>query len=185
MNVYAGQETRCELCNRFYLIQRPLRYKGKWRTKVKIRFDIISWLIVVGLSSVLSLGCKDQPGTTETTSSSSTKSQLPVDVPRQDVFVVDQIFRYSIVENFNLWMPGPPSPTRQGLIMDTLWYIDQETGEQINALASQAPVYNEDFTQMTVKLRPSVYWSDGVEFTADDLVFTCLLYTSPSPRDRG
>lgn len=139
---------------------------------MKIRFDIISWLIVVGLSSVLSLGCKDQPGTTETTSSSSTKSQLPVDVPRQDVFVVDQIFRYSIVENFNLWMPGPPSPTRQGLIMDTLWYIDQETGEPINALASQPPIYNKDFTQMTVKLRSGIYWSDGVEFTADDLVFT-------------
>ena len=25
---------------------------------------------------------------------------------------------------------------------------------------------------MTVKLRPGIYWSDGVEFTADDVVFT-------------
>ena len=69
-------------------------------------------------------------------------------------------------------MPGPPSPTRQGLIMDSLWYIDQETGEWINSLALKPPTYNDDFTQMTVTLRPGIYWSDGVEFTADDLVFT-------------
>src|ERR1044071_5583669 len=55
-------------------------------------------------------------------------SQLPVSVPRNQVYVVDQIFRYSVANNFNLFVPGgPPSPTRQGLVMDTLWYIDQES----------------------------------------------------------
>ena len=29
-----------------------------------------------------------------------------------------------------------------------------------------------DFTQMTVKLRKGIFWSDGVEFTADDLIYT-------------
>src|SRR5690606_25129558 len=32
--------------------------------------------------------------------------------------------------------------------------------------------YNEDFTSMTVHLREGVFWSDGVEFSADDVVFT-------------
>ena len=41
-----------------------------------------------------------------------------------------------------------------------------------NSLASEPPIYNDDFTEMTVKLRPGIYWSDGVEFTADDVVFT-------------
>ncbi|MDY6895027.1 MAG: ABC transporter substrate-binding protein, partial [Thermotogota bacterium] len=58
------------------------------------------------------------------------------------------------------------------LLLDALWYADPQTGEWINALAAQEPVYNEDFTQITIKLREGIYWSDGVPFTADDVVFT-------------
>ena len=134
----------------------------------RLRFIILS--VLIGINIILLTACKDRSNTTESTPSS--KSQLPVDLPRQDIFAVDQIFRYNVVENFNLWMPNIPSPTRQGLIMDSLWYIDQETGNKINALSTEPPTYNKDFTQMTVKLRSGVYWSDGVEFTADDLVFT-------------
>jgi peptide/nickel transport system substrate-binding protein len=100
-------------------------------------------------------------------------SQLPVSVPRNQVYVVDQIFRYSVANNFNLFVPGgPPSPTRQGLVFDTLWYLDQYSGDWINSLASDKPVYANGNTQMTVTLRPGVMWSDGVEFSADDVVFT-------------
>ncbi|MDY0091971.1 MAG: ABC transporter substrate-binding protein [Candidatus Vecturithrix sp.] len=99
-------------------------------------------------------------------------AQLPEDVPRSETLIVDQIFRYGTPNNFNLWVPSGTTPTRQGLFVDTLWYIDQQTGEWINALAESAPVYNEDFTEMTVKLRQGILWSDGVEFTADDVVFT-------------
>ena len=57
-------------------------------------------------------------------------SQLPVSVPRNQVYVADQIFRYSVANNFNLFVPnGPPNPTRQGLVYDTLWYLDQNSGE--------------------------------------------------------
>jgi peptide/nickel transport system substrate-binding protein len=100
-------------------------------------------------------------------------SGLPITVPREQVYVVDQIFRYSVANNFNLFVPGgPPSPTRQGLVMDSLWYIDQDSGEWINSLASDRPTYNADSTQMTVPIRRGVMWSDGVEFTADDVAFT-------------
>src|SRR5713226_715916 len=98
---------------------------------------------------------------------------LPISVPREQVYVVDQIFRYSVANNFNLFVPGgPPSPTRQGLVFDNLWYIDQDSGEWINSLASGRPTYNADNTQLTIPLRQGVMWSDGVEFSSDDVVFT-------------
>ena len=100
-------------------------------------------------------------------------SGLPVSVPREQVYVVDQIFRYSVANNFNMFVPGgPPMPTRQGLVMDNLWYIDQDSGEWINSLAADRPTYSADNLTMTVPLRRGVMWSDGVEFTADDVAFT-------------
>src|SRR5689334_17910853 len=89
---------------------------------------------------------------------------LPISVPRNQVYVVDQIFRYSVANNFNMFVPGgPPTPTRQGLVMDMLWYIDQDSGEWINSLASDKPTYSADNLTMTVPLCQGVKWSDGVE----------------------
>ena len=98
--------------------------------------------------------------------------ELPPGIPREETLILDQIFRYSIVNNFNLWVSGVPNPTRQSLVFDTLWYVDQQTGKWINALAKEPPTYNKDYTEVTIKLRDGIYWSDGVKFTADDLVFT-------------
>ncbi len=98
-------------------------------------------------------------------------SGLPVDVPREELFVADQIYRYPDSGNYNMWQSGQ-TPHRHALMMETLWYRDQETGERLMGAAVSGPEYNEDFTQMTVKLRDNIYWSDDVQFTADDLVYT-------------
>lgn len=100
------------------------------------------------------------------------ESQLPVDVPRDEVFVADQIFRYNVAGNYNLYVLGALTPHRHGLMMETLWYRDQETGERLYGAAISDPVYNDDFTQLTVDLRDNIYWSDGVQFSADDFVYT-------------
>lgn len=97
---------------------------------------------------------------------------LPVDVPREEMFVMDQIFRYGVAGNYNIWTTAGTTPHRHALMNETLWYRDQETGELIYGAASSGPVYNEDFTQMNVDLRDNLYWSDDVQFTADDLVYT-------------
>ena len=62
----------------------------------------------------------------------------------------------------------------QQLTSDTLWFINPEGGKDAwqNALAAEPPVYNDDSTQMTVKLRQGIYWSDGVEFTSADVAYT-------------
>lgn len=97
---------------------------------------------------------------------------LPVDLPREEMFVFDQIFRYGFSPNFNVWRTGGNTAHHHALMYETLWYRDQETGEFIYGLAISDPMYNDDFTQLSVELREGVLWTDGVEFTADDLVFT-------------
>ena len=78
---------------------------------------------------------------------------------------------------FNIWAinAGSQSNGLQQASLDTLWYIDPNRGLDgvwQNSLAAEKPVYNADFTQMTVKLRRGIFWSDGVEFTAADVVHT-------------
>ena len=78
---------------------------------------------------------------------------------------------------FNIWTinAGGQSTGLQQLAMDTLWYLDPEHGLKgiwENSLAAEPPIYNADFTEMTVKLSPGIFWSDGVEFSADDVVYT-------------
>ena len=106
------------------------------------------------------------------TAASVVSAQLPVDVPREDIFVFDQIFRYGATGNFNIWAPGSITPHRHALAHDTLWAVDEETAALTNMLASEPPIYNDDFTQMTANLRDNVYWTDGELFMADDVVFT-------------
>jgi peptide/nickel transport system substrate-binding protein len=93
-------------------------------------------------------------------------------VKRSETLIIDQIFRYQNPANFNFWTPAAHNPTRQAIAFETLWYVDQQTGEWINGAAEDKPVYDSDYKKMSVKLRSGLYWSDGVEFTADDLVFT-------------
>lgn len=113
------------------------------------------------------------------------ESQLPVDVPREELFVADQIFRYSVIDNYNFWVNGPHEPHRHALMMETLWYRDQETSELLMGAAISGPVYNDDYTQMSVELRDNIYWSDGTQFTADDLIYTVELLNSTPELNRG
>lgn len=83
---------------------------------------------------------------------------------------------------FNNWVVGSGSGISNGLHQlntDTFWFIDPDAGIEgasenaiYNSLADGLWEYNEDFTEMTVKLKQGIFWSDGVEFTADDVVFT-------------
>ncbi|HHV00897.1 MAG: ABC transporter substrate-binding protein [Defluviitoga tunisiensis] len=101
-------------------------------------------------------------------------SQVLPSVPRNETLIVETSYgRIANPSNFNIWIPGSiPSQGVHQCITDGLWYVDPQTGELIKALASEPPIYNDDFTQMTIKLREGIYWSDGIQFTADDVVFT-------------
>jgi peptide/nickel transport system substrate-binding protein len=79
---------------------------------------------------------------------------------------------------FNIWAlnAGGQSTGLQQLTLDTLWYIDPDRGISgeawDNSLAAAPPEYNADFTEMRVRLRDGIFWSDGVEFTSADVVHT-------------
>jgi peptide/nickel transport system substrate-binding protein len=78
---------------------------------------------------------------------------------------------------FNIWAinAGSQSNGLQQAALDTLWYIDPDRGLDgvwQNSLAADKPAYSSDFTEMTVALKHGIYWSDGVEFTAADVVYT-------------
>ena len=54
-----------------------------------------------------------------------------------------------------------------------LWEMDTSNGVSYPELAEGMPeVLNPEHTKFRVKIRPGVYWSDGVEFTVDDIIYT-------------
>ncbi len=64
-----------------------------------------------------------------------------------------------------------------------LWEMDTATGQSYPELAAEMPeVLNDEHTQFRIKIRPGVYWSDGVELTTDDFIYT--LETSFKYRDQ-
>jgi len=99
-------------------------------------------------------------------------------LPREQTIIIED--PESPIRNpswFNIWTTnaGGRSNGLHQLAMDTFWYIDPDAGIDgtwDNSLAAEKPIYNDDFTQMTVRLREGIYWSDGVEFTANDVVYT-------------
>lgn len=101
------------------------------------------------------------------------------DFPREETLIINNPEPPATnADSFNIYVAGSGANNSNGLhqlMMDTLWYIDPDEGldgSLYNSLASEPWEYNDDFTQMTVHLREGIYWSDGEEFTADDVVFT-------------
>ena len=100
--------------------------------------------------------------------------QVVGNIPREETLIVELAWgRATAASNFNAFITTAESLHRgiQQLMLEPLWMNEQALGEIINSLAAEGPKYNEDFTQMTIKLRKGCYWSDGVEITADDIVY--------------
>ncbi len=75
--------------------------------------------------------------------------------------------------NLNIYAPGV-SRSDTGLhqlVYEYFFYQNLQTGEYVPWLA-ESYKYNADYTNLTVKLRKGVQWSDGQPFTADDVTFT-------------
>lgn len=79
---------------------------------------------------------------------------------------------------------NPGSMSSQGhhqVMIESLYYLNYQTGELIPWLAAEQATWNEDFTVVTIPLRDGIKWSDGEPFTAEDIVFTIeMLKVNPT-----
>ena len=95
------------------------------------------------------------------------------DVPRTETLILDSTLeRIATPENYN---PFLPTTTLQGglhqVAFESLFFIKLETGE-LQPWQAESYAFNDTFDEVTIKLRDGVKWSDGVPFSADDVVFT-------------
>jgi len=107
--------------------------------------------------------------------SAKAQLELPPGVKREEVLIHDPMGgRKAVVAAANWFAPGREGEPWHNFVFDHLWDINTTTGEFINALArappEELPPYN--LTKWRFYLREGIYWTDGVEFTADDVVFT-------------
>src|ERR1700720_2742276 len=84
----------------------------------------------------------------------------------------------------DVWNPYVPSAQRsQGLhqaMMEPLFILNYETGA-IQPWIGDSMTPNAGLDQWTLKIHPGVTWSDGVAFSADDVVFSINMLLSHAP----
>jgi len=68
----------------------------------------------------------------------------------------------------------------QQLLMEPLFILNYETG-QIEPWLGESMTANATLDVWTLKLRAGITWSDGVAFTADDVIFTVKLLLDHAP----
>ena len=85
-------------------------------------------------------------------------------------------------EQANPHVPG--SRINQGYhqcMIESLYYLNYQTGEAIPWLADGPEKWNDDYTQVDVPIRQGAERSDGEPFTADAVAFTINLLKGPPP----
>ncbi|GHV69375.1 peptide ABC transporter substrate-binding protein [Spirochaetia bacterium] len=143
----------------------------------KRNVGIVALVVLLALTMALS-GCGKKEAGGAASAAPAGGMIEGANVPRNETIILENPGgRANPPDYFNRWNGWNTSYMGglQQLGLDALWYIDPDAGIDgvwENALASEHPIYNKDFTEMTVKLREGIYWSDGVQFTADDLIYT-------------
>lgn len=77
-----------------------------------------------------------------------------------------------IVANFNPFMPNAVLHATQGPILESLYYFNKVADAAPTPILGTGYEWNEDGTEMTIKVREGVKWNDGEPFTAKDVAFT-------------
>ncbi|HRK41908.1 MAG TPA: peptide ABC transporter substrate-binding protein [Gemmobacter sp.] len=96
-----------------------------------------------------------------------------------------KILYYQAVSTLNAYLSSGTKDVEAGsLVLEPLAAFDQD-GKLVPRLASEIPTVENggvaaDLTSITWKLNPGVKWSDGSDFTAEDVIFTWQYCTDPN-----
>ena len=110
----------------------------------------------------------------------------PQDISRERTLVItpwsDRTGPLKNPENWHVYQTGNQNQRQIGskTLFEALMYTNLNTGELIPWQAESFE-YNDDFTVVTVTLRPGVEWSDGMPFTCKDVKFTLEMLRDNSP----
>ncbi len=79
--------------------------------------------------------------------------------------------RYTDHDTWNIYNPGTSHQNGPGLFYEPLAYYSAFTDTEYPWLA-ESWEYNSDFTELTIKTRSGIQWSDGTPFGAHDVAYT-------------
>jgi peptide/nickel transport system substrate-binding protein len=83
---------------------------------------------------------------------------------------------------------APGSRVNQGYhqcMMESLYYLNYQSGEAIPWLAAGPEKWNDDYTEVDIPIRTGVEWNDGEPFTANDVAFTINMLKENPTLNRG
>ncbi len=130
-------------------------------SRMKFKAGFVSSLLVVLILVLAACGS----GPTTQQPSGSTHNVL-----RLGAFVGSALPTPQVTNPFN-GNVATDGPAVQGMVYETLFFVNVNNN-QSTPLLGMSSSWNSDNTQLTVKLRPNVVWSDGQAFTSADVTFT-------------
>ena len=106
----------------------------------------------------------------------ATKPGALKDVPRNRTLIMaglggEHPGGFTDVDNYNIWVPGFSRSGYSNVAAQPLFYYNMMKDEFI-PWNGESYEYSADFTEVSVKIRAGVTWSDGTPFTAKDIAFT-------------
>lgn len=108
----------------------------------------------------------------EATTAPAAEAQIP-EVPRNQTVIMG--WGASDFDNIGVTSPFAAGHNHQNFnssLWDPLYYWAAFSDTVYPWLAAGDPEYNADYTEVTIKLRDGIEWSDGTPITSKDVVFT-------------
>lgn len=112
----------------------------------------------------------------------SALAQTIAEVPREKTLIFENIDgRVPVPDNMNPFINGQYLDWGMWqAVSESLFYLNLETGN-LDPWLAESGEYSADNKTVTIKLRDGIKWADGVDFTADDVVFTIdMLKANPN-----
>jgi peptide/nickel transport system substrate-binding protein len=117
-------------------------------------------------------------------------------IPRNQTLIMsvsDSVDQFTDAEIHNPFLPTVAQRTGWHFAFEPFYYYDSVWTDKVSAppgltgskgeipYQAESYQYNADFTELTVKLRPNITWSDGQPFTTSDVLFTINMLRDNAP----